>query len=527
MVRYNKTMKYSMQLTCLLTLLSVSVSAAANPAPDSNDKYLIPVTTCLDNLIKYGTDTYGPVKSPILVSIIDVNTRICPPNPLPLDEQWRVIRRERRNPAGANLFTDQPLINAMFFVSDLTANKTYSTAANDYIDYYLKNLVDKKGLIWWGGHRHYDVYEDKMTGHLQNWHEIHGGIMIQWEKLWLANPDAMKKEIEAVWQWQVINKKTGETNRHDDGLQGCDFPFTSGSMIEAFAFLYTKTNDSIWLDRADLLADYFWNLRNKDTNLIAERPNAGADRFDGSASATDITGPYCHSLLKTYLVTKQDLFKNQAIAYLTAYNKYGFDEKTGKFWGALKLDGTPIPGPRLPASTEPEQFGNNQQYAQYEPRGYLNLWEPYILGSEFPIETAQCYALAYRITKIPDMLKGASRFADWIEKTPTGTIETDISWDIDYYKTSGKQGTYADKYGRTISFYIDMYDLTGDKKYLRLAQKFADEALAKLYVNGMFKGHPAKPYYESTDGVGNLLYALAELDQVLKGKTQHLDFDNW
>jgi hypothetical protein len=512
---------------CLLILICTAGLTAQNVPPDANNKYLTPARTCLDNLIEYGRDTYGPVKTPIFVSIVDVSTRSCPQNPLPLEEQWRVIRRERRNPAGANLFTDQPLINSMFLMSELTGSNTYSTAANDYIDYYLKNLVDKKGLFWWGGHRHYDVYQDRMTGHLLNWHEIHGGIQIQWEKLWLVNPDAVKKEIEAVWQWQVINKETGETNRHDDGLQGCDFPFTSGSMIDAFAFLYTKTKDTVWLDRAKLLANYFWNLRNKDTNLIAERPNAGGSRFDGSAFATDITGPYCHSLLKTYLITKEDMFKEQAIAYLAAYNKYGFDAQSGKFWGALKLDGSPIPGPRLPASSEPEQFGNAQQYAQYEPRGHLDLWEPYILGSEFPIETAQCYALAYRITKNPEMLVAAERFADCIEKTPTEANETEISWYAEYKKTFGKQGTYADKYGGTISFFIDMHALTGKQKYLEFARKFADEAITKLYVNGLFKGHPAKPYYESIDGVGCLLYSLMELDQVLKGKTQKLDFDNW
>lgn len=44
----------------------------------------------------------------------------------------------------------------------------------------------------------------------------------------------------------------------------------------------------------------------------------------------------------------------------------------------------------------------------------------------------------------------------------------------------------------------------------------ADEAIEKLYFNGLFKGHPAKPYYEAMDGVGYLLYSLITLDQVLK-----------
>jgi hypothetical protein len=83
----------------------------------ANGKYTTLVKTCLDNLIKYGRDDYGTIKSPIFVSIIDVNSKTCPQNPLPLDENWRVIRRERRNPAGANLFSDQMLLKTMFATS--------------------------------------------------------------------------------------------------------------------------------------------------------------------------------------------------------------------------------------------------------------------------------------------------------------------------------------------------------------------------------------------------------------------------
>ena len=502
--------------TLLLSLLFIPLHLGVSFAADVNEKYLTDVKTCVDNLIKYGRDTYGTVKSPIFVSILDVNSRSCPQNPLPLEEKWRVIRRGRRSPAGANLLQDQALLKTMFTLSAITGDKTYANEADSCIEYYLKNLVDKKGFIWWGWHRHYDVYRDIMTGHEANWHEIHANIEILWPQLWRINSEAVKKEINAIWQWQVINKTSGEINRHDDGNRGCDFTLTAGSIIESFAFLYTKTNDPNWLNRAKLVANYYWNLRDAKTNLIPERPNAGKDRFDGSAFVTNTTGPYCHALLKTYELTKENMFKKQAVAYLTAYNKYGFDEKTGKYWGALRMDGTHIPGPRV--------IGG---YAEAEPRGHLDLWEPYVLGYQYPIETAQTYALAYELTKDDDMLVAAKRFADWIARTPTDANETDITWYNGYKKDFGKYGTYADKYGRTISFFIDMNVLTGEQKYLRLAEKFADEAVAKLYVNGLFKGHPAKPYYESVDGVGDLLYSLVELDRAIKGKIQGFDRDNW
>ena len=74
-------------------------------------------------------------------------------------------------------------------------------------------------------------------------------------------------------------------------------------------------------------------------------------------------------------------------------------------------------------------------------------------------------------------------------------------------------GVYAEDYGRAISFFVHLYRATKDKKHLRTAEQLAQEAVSKLFVNGIFRGHPAKPYYETTNGVGLLLVALLELDK--------------
>ncbi len=41
-------------------------------------------------------------------------------------------------------------------------------------------------------------------------------------------------------------------------------------------------------------------------------------------------------------------------------------------------------------------------------------------------------------------------------------------------------------------------------------------SIARRDRKGLFRGHPAKPYYEAMDGVGYLLYALLQLDQIQK-----------
>lgn len=508
---------------CVLCWVSCyQLSAATTNVQPSQSEYLRPVVTCLDTLMRDGTDHYGSVHAPILVSILDVETHECPSNPAALDEAFRVIRGDRRNPAGANLHTDLPTLRTMYALSQATGNPKYAHFADEYVRWYTTHLVDERGFFWWGWHRHYDVYTDTAKGHLGSPHEIHSISEVPWKQFWLVNSNAVRREIEAIWQWHVIDKKTGEVNRHGDGQRGCDFAMAAGGYATAFAFMYHQTGDQIWLDRARLLADYFWERRNPKTGLIADRPNAGLNRFDGSHFDTSITAFYCHALLKCYELTGDVRFKEQAVSYLKAYRQYGYDSKAGKFWGSMKLDGTPVPGPRLMMTNTTDKYvtSTETQYWIYEPRGYLDLWQPYVAGYEHPIPTAEEYAYAALVTGDPELRNTAEKFASWIrEKFPPRSCETN-SWYRGYAEDFAPKGTYAGFYGQTISFFLQMYLVTGNSDDLQWARKVADEAIAKLYYNGLFRGHPAKPYYEATDGVGQLLYSLLELDRVLVNPKQ-------
>ena len=135
----------------------------------------------------------------------------------------RVQRRGRRNPAGANMLMDMSTLKTMRLMSCLTGNSKTAEFAHQYMDYYMRHLVDQKGLFWWGWqgwHRHYDVYKDEMDGHGGNVHELHAMNCITWDALWEINPEAVQKEIEAIWQWHVIDKKLvrliGMTTAHED-----------------------------------------------------------------------------------------------------------------------------------------------------------------------------------------------------------------------------------------------------------------------------------------------------------------------
>lgn len=476
--------------------------------------YTAAVKGCLDVLLEHGTDHYGQRQTPLLVSILDVETLLCPAQPAPLDEYYRVTRRGRRNPGGSNLMGDQPLLRAMYRLSDTGGDPRYAEFARRYSRFVMTKLVDDHGFFWWGWHRHYDVHQDLRDGHNDNPHELHTLFEIDWERLWALEPAAVTREIEAIWQWHVIDKKTGEVNRHGDGHRGCDFSMAAGAYLQAFAFLYAKTKERQWLDRTRLLADYYWQRRNPQTNLFPERPNAGADRFDGSTFTTSITGLHCYSLLRAWQLTGDTAFRDYALAYLAAYAKFGFDAQTGQFWAALRLDGTPITEPRVFT----DDIDSSEGYLAAQPRGHLDLWQPYLAGYEHPIHTAQVYAYAYQLTKQPELLVTARQFADWMSRTPPGSAsEHPTAWYRAYSSGAGRQGTYADQYGRAISFYLSLAVITGEAKYLAQARALADVAVAKLRLaNGLFRGHPAKPYYEAMDGVGYLLVALLQLAELEK-----------
>ena len=476
-------------------------------APEDVEKrsYLSYVTECADLLMEYGTDRYGPYHAPILVSILDVRTRNCPEKPEPLDQKWRVQRPNRRNLASANMLMDQPLLKMMFYLSDVTGDGKYEVFATRYMDYYMKNLVDEKGFFWWGWHRWYQVYEEIWGKPDFHPHEIHQIHSIAWDRLWKVNPRAVENEITAIWERHVVDKKAGAVNRHNDEKTIADFGMAAAAYLQAFCFMYSKTGESVWLERARLLADYYWKSRNKQTDCVPEFPKNVPLPANRYAFYTTMVGLHSHALLKGWQLTRHDAFRDYAVAYLKAYAKYGYDPGSGKFWGSVNLDGTPNRGP-----------GPGGTFGRDIPQGHLDLWEPYVAGNQYAIYTAQTYAYAYQLTKEPILLTTAKRFADWIEKELPVNHCLEKSYYPGYARIFAPHGTCADKYGRTISFFIHLYALTGEQKYLGLAKKVANEAVSKLYYNGLFRGHPAKPYYEATDGVGFLLYALLELDQAVK-----------
>ncbi len=74
-----KTNKRSILVSALLVLIMHThlYSGELNNADDLAP-YRLYVKECLDILTEHGVDRYGDMHSPVLVSILDVETRTCP-----------------------------------------------------------------------------------------------------------------------------------------------------------------------------------------------------------------------------------------------------------------------------------------------------------------------------------------------------------------------------------------------------------------------------------------------------------------
>jgi hypothetical protein len=465
-------------------------------------------------LIAHGTDRYGAVRSPLLVSNLNVTTKDNPTASTlgAADEIWRVERRERRAPGGANFLHNQSVYRAMIRASQAAGNEAYADFIDANFDWALSNLVDSNQMFWWGYHRHYDVHSDTFEAEPgAPYHEMHFVDIPLWEEMWSRNPTAVRNEIEAIWDRHVVDKATGQINRHDQP-GGLSFITSSASFIDAFAFLSSKLsgNDRVlWRSRALLLANYNWNDRHAATSLLAHTPNE-TSRWDGLRSATTTPAVFVPALLRAYDYTGDTTFQTQALAYLKGWAEFAYDPASGSFWGSLELDGTPVPGPWAPSG-----------YAQFEPRGLVDLWAPEFITAQHTPDAAKAYAHAYQLFGDAELLDTAEKWAALIRKSLPATETLDGTWYQEYSRDWAPHGTYAEHYGHLIDFFVTLFEETGEQHYLFSARDLAKDAVSVLWYDGLFRGHPNKPYYEAVDGVGILLESLIELDN------QHASFSKF
>jgi len=493
------------------TELDKQLTAELKVEPYVRRSYRDYVRTCLDTLIEHGRDRYGEVSSPLFMAVVDADLLVSPSRPLTLDTLvWLEERLHRRAERGSNMWYDQGLLSSLRRMSELTDDPAYATAADDCVRHFFNNCYKSSGsrLPAWGTHIYWDCYRDRPAGDGDG-HGPHEILVFNadWENMIRVHPQGTRRTIEGIWEYHIVDKETGLHNRHDDRSRGCDFAFSGGSFVKAFAAMFQATDDPQYLQRAKIVAGWHWNNRNTSTGLTADCPGL-TSRYDGNHTFTTVSGPHATALLEAYRLTGDRYFRDVAISYIKSYDRYGWDEERQDYWAMMRLDGTPIPD-------QPKGSG----YDAWAPYGPVDVWRSTVYSYEFSLSAAQAAIQAYETTvrdssSDAELLKIAARWGSMVEKDLPPHAGRRWAEEVKQSmpRIEETSGTYAENYGRAISLFVHLYRATEDQRYLILAQELADEAIDKLYHNGLFLGHPAKPYYETTNGTGLLLLALLELD---------------
>ncbi|MGI9456378.1 MAG: hypothetical protein ACR2NU_07440 [Aeoliella sp.] len=499
-------------------------ASAAEQDEQSSGKWRPYVIACLDTLIERGTDVYGPVKTPMLMSILDVRSLESPEEPELYDDFYRTEGRPdhgRRSPGGSNLWLDQPLIKTMYECSKATSNDKYSRAADAYVQATFEHAFMAAGLLGWGSHTYYHAHQDKLAGDGQ--HEI---LIIHptWTDMYRVNPLAVCKEIDNIWEQHIVDKETGAHDRHNNHSSlKADFCYSGGSFALAFAFMHKATGEQEYIDKAKLVANWHYEHRNEETGLVRDAPLLG-DGYGANHCQTAVAGPFASQMLRCYELTGDERFLEVGVGCIRSYARYAWDEEARSYWSLLTVDGKRIPQQPPKSDKHPEDY--------WLPTGHVDVWRTVMYTWEFPLIAAQASIYAYELTeeahrsKDEELITIARQWGEVIEKNSPPYLGRRWKQELEkgFPEISESGGTYAENYGRAISFFVHLYQATGDQKYLILAEQLAQEAVDKLYVEvdldgvdgdttyGIFRGHPAKPYYQSNDFVGILLYALLELD---------------
>lgn len=436
--------------------------------------YLGYARSFMDTMLAEGTDTYGETHSPMLVSILLLDSHEHPGVVLPPIEGQRQGDRAH---FGGNLQHDLPLLAAMEHMSALTGDETYAEAARAYLQFFLDSCAPTPTGLWpWGEHAHWDFYQEA-PGHTT--HEYLGAPALDfWEQAWEMNPEAVTAHASGLIN-HVVNLETFHFNRHADimqplaeprpeGMDGLDFPRHGGFFLQTWAFAWRKTGDRRYLDWIEGLLDHQADTLIEEVGLLP-----GTSGPSGSPESPSV--PSTLSCALSMLESVPLLAEAPMAAPETADR---VDRMARGYVDAAMRRSTLAES--APSFTSPYGAGA-------------------LAGS------AMTYVHAYRLTGDQRALAVAQAVATKYAELPEIPRVRNIP---------------AQVFGSIVNLMLDMHELDGDRRWLHAAERYAQTGIERLYCKGLFRGATDLWYYESELWVSNFVYALVRLHAVT-AHTEH------
>ncbi len=457
---------------------------------------LIPVTRALDALISAAQ----PFCS-LFPSLLDRHTSTILTTLPPAITGQRDCDRAH---LGSNLIHDEVTLKTLYALASASGRTDYADAADLYLQRFATHCTETStGLFPWGEHSFWHLTEDRvgnsyapaserpMAGSATHDHLRQAPLWL-WEKLWQFNPRCVERFAEGLdFHWQegrhkeYIRHANIEQRAHPTpGGRSCDFPRHGGFYILDWAFAWLKTGRTEFLDQIRAMLDYWWNKRDEHGLLLIEsRSPVNEPRFH-NINAPGQTVSLAVSLLET-----ADLLAAQA-PELAAIMRERAGIYTDAFFAA-------------PHDLTKGVFAILSRHADNTLVGTMPVW-----GSQYGVWPASYIALtclcAYRIT-------GDERLLEWASAVGCGYLAEPFPEDV---------AVPAMDAGLGLGLLADLYDITGDAKWLTGAKALAEQLVSVYFDDAPLpRGAAGIDWYESQMGPGFLLHGLART--ALLGQDRH------
>ena len=390
----------------------------------------------------------------------------------------------------ANLLYDASTLHVMRVLAETIDEGRHRLAANGYVTDYLEHAQSSSsGLLGWGPELALHMKQGDVVSMGQTSSEMAGGHQLlarttPWDVLWDSNPSATTKAITGLerhfpQRGSPYFTRNGafvesSTSKVDD--PNCE---QAGSMAHAFAFLYNKTGDRHWMERARMCVDAAWSRRDPATKLVPQRLSEKPAEDARAGSGQVLLG---YLLLKAWKeAPHENAWGHQAISLLNGYDHFAFDPKSGNWYASVRLDG--LLADQTADNAEPDA----------STRPMLPVWgDPGEQGISVAI-LGRAAAYAAGVTRDQQCLAMARRSWDLLKKTPR----------------PAETSTYPLAFALGLS--LDLYDLTQEKRYLEYAQSLADLTITRYWNGRLFRSRPHSDLYDARLASGDLAAGLLRL----------------
>ena len=460
------------------------------------DTILKRVCTALDALIEAGMAHEG-----LFPSLIDWKTHTMVTDaPQAIEGQ----RNGDRAHLGSNLMHDHTVLKAIYALADAQGREEYAAAADRYIARFATHCTDTPtGLFPWGEHSFWHLVEKRVGNSylfgnpdrkIPVTHDhLRQAPLWLWEKLQKFNPRCVERFAEGLnGHWtegkplEYCRHAYIEENRpYQRHHRSCDFPRHGGFYILDWAFAFFQSGREEFLGQIRTMLDYWWEKKDSHGMLqIESRSPVTEKNFYGvnSVHQTLSLGVSLHeaaNLLAEREPGLADTMRERGGVYIGGFLAGPHDIENRVFVGECRIGTNEIV----------TQFVNwGSKYGRFSPAA----------------STALIGLCGYRLT-------GEDRLLEWAKAAAKPYVTEPLPDDI---------AVPARDTGVAIGLLADLYDLTGDAKYLEDGLKLAGTIMNVYMVGDLPRGSSKTDVYESQLGPGDLLFALTRLALLAKDKVQ-------